>query len=288
MKKEPTSHAATVKKLPARAAQDGGATMKSLRASLKLLDHFLADAHRDLSVGELAALSGLSKATVSKALSAFAQSGILVQDAESRRYSVGPRAYVLGSRFLMQDSLCSMAFPVMHDLVARTGHSARLSTMDGDRVLYMLGLEGPWFVNSGWRAGTWLAPQSTTAGRVMLAFLADKDAKRILAQAIRPLTEHTILDKAKIRQIIANARVTGFTAQRNEANRGLGTVSVPLFGPGRSLLGALSLVFPSHVIAPEQDAALAAELHRSASVISQRSGCAVYPFGQGLPQRMSA
>jgi len=43
------------------------------------------------------------------------------------------------------------------------GRYARLSVRDGDEVVYLIGVEGPHFVDTGWRAGTWL-PWSSRGG----------------------------------------------------------------------------------------------------------------------------
>lgn len=263
-------------------------TMKSLRSALGLLHQFTTK-DRDLGVGELATRSGISKATVSKALAAFAEHGFLIQNPETRRYSVGVKSYVFGSRFLMHDNLCGVTFPKMRELVQSTGHSARLSILDNDQVLYLLGLEGPWFMDTGWRAGTWLPAGSTTAGRVMLAFMEPAHAKQLLTrQPLVAATEHTQTNIKVILQLIAEVKQQGYAAQRNETTPGLGTVAVPIFGNGLKVLGALGLAFPSHVVKKTEDSGLAAVLHRSARSISLRMGCSVYPFGNTqvlTPQR---
>ena len=120
-------------------------SMKSLRSALRVLMAFCEE-QQDFGVGELAEQCKLSKSQVSKVLATFAEFGLLTQNTESRRYQVGARLYALGSRYLNFDTLCRGAMPVMRDLVESTGHSARLSVLDGDRVLYLLGIEGPLFM----------------------------------------------------------------------------------------------------------------------------------------------
>ena len=259
---------------------DGGETMKSLRLSLRLLLEFSGE-QRDFGVGELAERCGVSKGQVSKVLEAFADHGLLSQDPETRRYSVGVQSYTLGSRFLANDRLCRAAMPVMRELVARTGHSARLSVLNGDRVLYLIGLEGPLFVDTGWRAGTSLPVHSTTAGRVLLAFMDAKLAQGLLsAGPLRAVTAHTITDRAKIEKIVARVRISGYATQRNETTPGLGTIAVPIFGAHQQAIGALGIAFPSHLALGAEEAEIVDQLHQSARTLSQRIGCTVYPFGR--------
>ena len=65
--------------------------MKSVRTALRLFLEFAREQRR-FSVGELAESTGLSKSHVSKVLAAFVESGLLVQDRETRDFSVGARA----------------------------------------------------------------------------------------------------------------------------------------------------------------------------------------------------
>jgi DNA-binding IclR family transcriptional regulator len=235
---------------------------------------------RDFGVGELAERCDISKGQISKILAAFAEAGLLIQDQQSRRYAVGARMFALGSRFVTHDRLCREAIPAMRELVGKTGHSARLSVLDGDDVLYLLGIEGPLFIDTGWRAGTWLPVHSTAAGRVLLAFMEPQRADRALARAQpRTMTSRTLTDRAQIRKLVHNGRLRGYVTQRGETTEGLGVIAVPVFGEGTVAVAALSLAFPAHLVSAEDEADLADILHASARVLSQRIGGTVYPFG---------
>lgn len=257
--------------------------MKSLRTSLRILNEFAGD-QRDYGVGEIAERCGLAKSQVSKVLDAFAEYGLLVQDPDTRRYSVGVRTFALGSRFVTHDRLCRAAMPVMRDLVISSGHSVRLSVLDADRVLYLIGLEGPLFFDSGWRSGTWLPVHSTSTGRVLLAFMDPEHAARLWADTpFRKVTPHTITDEKEVRKRVAEVRIKGYSSQRNETTPGLGAIAVPLFGPDQHAIGTLGMAFPSHLVDEADEPALAAALHLAARTLSQRMGCTVYPFG-GMAQ----
>ena len=265
------------------AAQDGAkdavTTMKSLRTALRVLNVFEGD-EKDYGVGEVAEWCGLAKSHVSKVLDAFAEFGYLVQDPETRRYAVGVRTFALGSRFVTHDRLCRAAMPVMRDLLNTSGHSVRISVLDGDHALYLLGLEGPMFLDSGWRSGTWLPVHSTSAGRVLMAFMDPQTVSRLLSEKpLRAVTPDTVTDEAAVRRLVAQVVRKGYITQRNETTVGLGTIAVPIFDAQRHAVGALGLAFPSHVVQASEESALAAKLHSSARTLSQRLGCQVYPYG---------
>ena len=257
--------------------------MKSLRTGLRVLLEFEQN-QRDFGVTELAQRCNLSKSQVSKILSALVNSGLVVQNPSTRSYSVGQRCYVLGSRFTTYNSLCQAATPVLRELLNRTGHSVRLSVPDGDQSLYLIGLEGPMFMNTGWRSASSVPIGASSAGRVLMAYLDAERCKHLLDLPVPPLTKNTVRDRATLEKLVAAARVNGYCIQRNETSLGLGVVSVPLFRDGQTIVGALGLAFPSHHVDPDDEGPLIAALHDAARAISQRLGCGVYPFGTVVPR----
>lgn len=252
--------------------------MKSLDTALGVLMAFSTDT-RDFGVSELSERLGLPKSQVSKVLATLRKHGLVSQDPATRRYSVGLRAFALGTRYLKFSRLCQEALSVMHMLVAETGHSARFSVRDGDDALFLLSLEGPHFFDTGWRSGTWLPWHTSSAARVILAFLPEDEAERLLhLRPLVPLTEHSITDPETLREAIRSARASGYVIQRNEMTLGLGTISVPVFGESQAPLGSLSMAFPEYEIEADQEAGFAAILHAKARILSARMGCVVYPF----------
>jgi len=236
-------------------------------------------------VTELANRCSLSKSQVAKILSALVDSGLVAQDPQTRTYHVGQRSYLLGSRFTTHDALCQAATPVMRELLNRTGHSVRLSIPHGDQSLYLIGLEGPYFIDTGWHSGNCVPMGASSAGRVMMAFMPPAERERLLAMPVPALTTDTLRDRTKIETVVKQARETGYAMQRNETSIGLGVISVPLFKADQQIVGALGTAFPAHFLQPNEEGPLIAALHDAARSISQRLGCAVYPV-RTLPQAL--
>jgi len=255
------------------------ACMKSLRTALKLLLEF-SDEQPDQRVSDLANRTGLTKSHVSKLLSEFANAGLLVQNPVTRSYSVDQATYVLGTRFINNDRLAHESIPIMRMLMDTTGHSARLSVLDKMRALYLLCIEGPLFVDTGIRTGTWLPLHSTSAGRVLLAFHETERIDAMLGRSpLKKLTEKTVVDKKKLNQILANVRTNGYATQRGETTQDLAAISAPVFGEHQKVLAALTVAMPAHLLTGDIEVALVGQLHDAARGISLRMGCRVYPYG---------
>jgi IclR family acetate operon transcriptional repressor len=260
--------------LPSRAEP-----MKSVRTALRLLMEFTNE-QPHFGVAELAQRTGLSKSHVSKLLAAFVESGLLAQDPQTRTFSVGLPAFLLGVRFVNYDRLSSEAMPIMRELTERTGHSTRLSVLYGDEAIYMFGVEGPLFLDSGWRAGTRLPLHSTTAGRILLAFMDAKRAETLVSRLkLKRITPNTLTDRSVLRRTLIAIRAKGCDVQRGETTPGLGTLGVPVFGQEQRILGVLSIAFPVHLLPPKAEQQFVPQLHQAARTLSLRMGSVVYPFG---------
>lgn len=248
---------------------------------MRVLMAFMAK-ERDFGVSQLSEQLGLPKSQISKILATLRKHGLVSQDPDTHRYSVGLRTYALGSRFMTHHALTRESLPVLHRLVKETGHSARLSVRDGDEVIYLIGAEGPHFVDTGWRAGAWLPWHGSSAGRILLAFLPQAEAKRLIAKhPMKPITEYTVRDRDKLMRVLARARERGYDNQRNETTVGLCTVSVPIFGEQQALIGALSLALPVAAIKANEEESFANLLHERARQISLRMGSLIYPIEIG-------
>lgn len=255
------------------------AAMKSLRSALRVLLEFTSG-KPSYTVTELAASTGLSKSHISKIGAALADAGLLQQDPASLAYSVGVRSFVLGSQFFNHDQLAARAVPLLRELMTETGHSTRLSVLDGEQVVYLIGINGPLFTDSPWKIGTYMPMHSTSAGRVLLAFMEEGRAQQLLQKLPLPaMTPNTTVDRPALRKLLQQVREKGFSASRDENTLGLAALSVPVFDASRQVIGVLSMAFPSHMVPKKDELALLPPLQRAARTLSQRMGCPVYPFG---------
>jgi DNA-binding IclR family transcriptional regulator len=102
------------------------------------------------------------------------------------------------------------------------------------------------------------------------------------------MTEHTVTDRKQLARLMARIRTVGYDVQRNETTQGLGTIGAPVFDRAQVVVGVLSIAFPSHAVARDEEGGMIEVLHAAARGLSQRMGCPVYPFGGALTRQRSA
>lgn len=79
--------------------------------------------------------------------------GLLQQNPVTRKYSPSLRAYSIGSAFVNHHPLSPVALAILRELAGATGHSATVSVIEHQRIVHLLAVEGPLFVDARWRAG---------------------------------------------------------------------------------------------------------------------------------------
>jgi DNA-binding IclR family transcriptional regulator len=185
----------------------------------------------------------------------------------------------------MRDALVRQALPIMRQLTQSTGHSVRLSIRHGDQLIYLLVTVGPHLLESGWRAGSAIPWHTTSAGRVMLAYMSETERNHILDKLMSEgLTE---TERGELEKALEKARVDGFAIARNRATRGLGAVSAPVLGGELRVVGALAIAFPDDLLQAEEVLELVEPLHAAARALSLRNGAQVYSIKTPVPRPVS-
>jgi DNA-binding IclR family transcriptional regulator len=253
--------------------------MKSLQTSLRILSAFCGE-RSNWGVTDLAGSLGLEKALVSKNLSCFREAGFLQQNPDTKAYSPGIHSFLLGAQFLNSNMLVREAGAELRRLTERTGQTSTLCTLEGSDVIHLASIEGPHFLDVGWRVGTWLPFHATAVGKTLFAFadpalLDDAIANR----GMRRFTEMTICDPEAFKKQLARTVQTGWSDTNEESMSGLAAQAVPVFGAGQKLVAALGLIFPRRAVSSAQRTEQINALHISARKISVRLG-AVYPYGK--------
>ena len=253
--------------------------MKALETALRVLREF-ADEPGRWSVGELSNKTGLSKSQVSKILSDFRASELLVQDPRTKEYSVGLYAVALAGQYLRNDKLTREAVGLMRELVDLTSQTATLCVLHDDAVMYLLAVEGRLYVEHGWKAGSWLPYHCTAAGKVLVANLLEQQIEQILANSKRPrFTPQTVCDASVLKSQFREIRKRGLAITHSEGTPGLGAQAVPVLDNKHTTMAALGLVYPDHQISEDGELALTNALRDAARELSHRLGALVYPYG---------
>ena len=134
-----------------------------------------------------------------------------------RQFSLRPRVLALGYAYLSSFSVAQIAQPHLEDLAEELHESCSVSVLDGDDIVYVARASANRIMTIALTVGTRLPPYPTSMGRVLLAHLPDAEREALLSRAtLRKLTDHTIVDLDRLREVLATVRSQGWAAVDQE------------------------------------------------------------------------
>ena len=228
------------------------------------------------SLAEIVEAAGLNKTTVFRMLTALESEGLLERN-ESGSYRLGPEMVALGGRALHTNSLRQLAQPILEALVEHTGERTTLevpvNNSDGSlSMLMMVEVQGKHLISINQYVGSRLPIHATSTGKALLAFMSDEDRDIVLQQPFAPLTRSTIVDVAALQAELAVIQQRGYAVALGELEVGLMAAGTPIFNYDGQPIGAVSIEGPLSRIDEARLHQLAAELVKSAEIISHRLG----------------
>src|SRR5260370_11924730 len=212
--------------------------------AFRLLD-LLSAAEEGLTLSDLARALNMSKGSIHGLLKTLEGNGVIEQ-AEDRRYVMGPRIYDLAQAYIQRAGLRHYALPAMRRLAASTGETVFLGKIEpkGVRIIESMVDEGaqPALHISAPR-GTRVHLLAAATGPFVLASwpLAQREAF-LHAHALPRFTEHTITDPQQFLARVEEAIRTGVSFDHEEDLVGVNAVGAPIYGTGGALVALLWVV----------------------------------------------
>ena len=200
--------------------------VQSLERGLAVIRAFDAE-HPKLSLSEVAAITGLSRAAARRFLHTLVGLGYMRM--EGSQFSLRPKILELGYAYLSSPSLPEVAMPHLEQLVEQVRESSSVSQLDGDDVVYIARVPTRRIMTVAISVGTRFPAYATSMGRVLLADRPDDWLDGYLTSVtLVPLTSHTVADPAALRAELGKIREQGWALVDQELEEGLRSVAAPI------------------------------------------------------------
>lgn len=212
---------------------------QSLSRGLEIIETFGADATRQ-TVSQVAAKTGLTRATARRFLLTLVELGYMTTD--GRSFELSPRVLRLGYSFLSGMGFPSVALPHLERLVAEVDESSEASILDGQDVVYVVRVPGTKLMTIAVNVGSRMPAHATSMGRVLLAGLPNDELDRYLESArLQRFLPQTATDRETLRERILAARRDGYALVDQELEEGLVAVAVPIHDRMHRVVAAINL-----------------------------------------------
>lgn len=246
---------------------------KSSSRAIEVLEA-LASAGRSMTHTDLAKALEIPKSSLSAVIGDLMKLGYLVQDGVTKRYELGSAVMTLARSYMENCDIVRQGRPVLTRIVSQIDEATALALIDGDQGIVVAqevssrpGAQRT--ISLGERA-----PLSTTsAGKIMLAFLQQDHRERLLATIPLPRTaRNSITDRATLAAEVDIVRETGVAFSREEAIDGLIAIGVPVWGETGQLVAALSTAVPVYRFDAELEKEIILELKQGAETLTLSLG----------------
>lgn len=224
-----------------RVGADNPLNVKSIHKAFLVLEAFRGG-DRHLSLGELAAATGLDKSAVQRFTHTLRAMGYLEQDPATRRYALGRRVLDLAYGYLRNHPLVERAAPILADLRRTTRERVDLSLLDGTDALYVFRMQSKRETFAAALIGRRVPLFCSAGGRAMLACMTDEEARGLVERSERPaFTADTRTDPVRIMAEVRRARRQGYGFQVGEWRPAELVVAAAIVDRGGAPVGAVHI-----------------------------------------------
>ena len=220
---------------------------------------------------EIHASAPFPKATLHRLLHTLREQGMLSHDPERGTYGMGMRLVRLAHAAWAQASIAPIARPYVDQLSSRLGETVHLAQFDAGQVLYVDKRNAQNPIQMFSEAGKIGPAYCTGIGKAMLAFLPSEELEQALrAQSFQRHTPATITTGQGLRRELKSIRRSGISYDREEHERRIICVAVPILNEAGAPLGGLSVTSSTLRHSLSELTTYAPELQATARTIAAR------------------
>ena len=204
------------------------------RATARVLDilESLSGSEEGLTLTELSQALDAPKSSLFPIVHTLEERRYLRQDDGTGRYTMGPRALVLGAAFSADRGLAPIT-QVMKEVASKCQETCQMGILDQDRVLYVAREDSPQPI----RLISWVGTRLPANG------LTNEEVRALYAGGLPRLTEQTITDVETLLAQLEAVRRGELAMEREESTDQLACWAAPLRRKG-TVFAALSISVP--------------------------------------------
>jgi IclR family pca regulon transcriptional regulator len=212
--------------------------MGGLGKGLAVIRAFNRD-HASLSLSEIARSASIPAAVARRCLLTLEELGYVTRN--GRDFVLRPKVLELGAAYLESMDIEHLTKTHLEELARTTADSAALCVLDGTEIVYVARTSVRTLLRLEAHVGSRFPAHATSTGRVLLAGLSAERLEQFFQTSkLEPLTDQTVTNPAKLRQLIEDCRRSGYAAVEDELAYGVVALAVPVFDQRGRVVAALN------------------------------------------------
>jgi DNA-binding IclR family transcriptional regulator len=246
-------------------------SIQSIERAAAILEAVAAGDGHGRRLIDIAADTGLRKATAHRILGTLAQVGLVEQDERTSRFYLGLRLFSLGMAGANRYGLADLASACLLRLAERTHDTVYLTVRSGHEAVCVDRVTGGFPIktlslNVGDRR-----PLGVGAGNLaMLAWLPDDEIRTIVTANASRYPHFGKLDSATIMALVQESRELGYAFNDRMILAGMRAVGVPVLGHDGRPVAALSVAAITERMSAARRADIVVWLTEEAGALNER------------------
>jgi IclR family pca regulon transcriptional regulator len=212
--------------------------VEALARGLAVLGAF-DQAYSEMTLSEVASRTRMSPATARRSLHTLEALGYL--RFVNKKFVLAAHVLTLGAAYVRAAGVDEALMPELRRLVDLFGDASSVSVLDGSDVLYIAHCSEQRAARRTAGIGVTYPAYATSMGRVLISRLRDDQIEAYLRE-LKPLklTEHTVTDTGRLRQILIQTRRLGYSAVVDELDYGITALAVPITDQAGRVVAAVN------------------------------------------------
>jgi IclR family pca regulon transcriptional regulator len=198
----------------------------------------------ELSVADVAKLTGLPRASARRCLHTLTVLGYATTNADGR-YELTPAILTLGQAYSSSTNIARIAQPILERVSDTLNESSSVAVLDPSEhgeIVYIARAATRRILSVNLSVGSRLPAACTSMGRVLVAALDVHARRRFLERVkLRQYTDRTIIDRKKLAAELETVARQGFALVDQELELGLRSCAVPIVRPDSVVVAALNV-----------------------------------------------
>jgi DNA-binding IclR family transcriptional regulator len=245
------------------------ATAPALERGLAILEA-LARSRGGLTLSQLTRYLNLPKSSAFCLLRTLEQSGYIFRDIDTGKYSMSLRVCNLANLALNAISLRDKARVHLRRLSEETKLTVHMAILEHGSCVLIEKLTPTGVYPIATWVGKHLSLHCTAIGKAIAAYLPEDTLMTLISQqGMLRYNENTICSVKRLKQDLALVRQRGYALDDEEEEISVRCIGAPLFEDS-NVIGALSLVGATNELDGNRLDALAQQIIRTASIISEQ------------------
>jgi DNA-binding IclR family transcriptional regulator len=250
-------------------------TLQSLERGIDLLFLFSADKPA-LSLEDLSTALGLPESTAYRLAATLCKKSVLTRSVTGKGYELHAGLLRLLSVVRTHIDIGALALPSLETLARESGETSQLCLLQGNEVVCAEAVCSANEIRFMPEKGRPVPLHTSALGRVVLTFLPDTFlTKYIRRPGLSAVTPYTVTEPKKLRAILAQIRVQGWSISFQQNLLGARGVAVPIFDYQDQVIASLGISGPPPRFSDRRARSFVPSLQAHAQSLSRALGASL-------------